>query len=195
MTGPSAGDAGYPRGVKLGVDVGTVRVGLAASDPDGILASPLKTVARDAKKNTDVGVIARLAAELGVVEVFVGLPRTLAGKEGQSAQMAADYAQHLADRLVVNGSPAQVRLIDERLTTVSAHRSLHEAGMSSRDHRKVIDQVAAAAILQHAIDMQKARGADVGRRVIAREQDSRPAPGNTDASAAAVPTTEHLKGR
>ncbi|MEV8150271.1 Holliday junction resolvase RuvX [Arthrobacter sp. NPDC080073] len=155
----------YPRGTKLGVDVGTVRVGVAICDPDGILATPFKTVSRDAKKNSDIGVIVRHVAELGVVQVFVGLPRTMKGEEHASAVMATDYAQLLAAHLQRRGLDVPVNLVDERLSTVTAHRNLHEAGMSSKDHRKVVDQVAAAGILQHAIDMQKARGADVGRRV------------------------------
>ena len=163
----------YPRGVKLGVDVGTVRVGVAVCDRDGILATPLRTLERNAKKNTDVRILASLAVELGVVEIFVGLPRTMKGEEHASARMASDYALLLAGKLGELGSEVPVRLVDERLSTVTAHRNLHEAGMSSRNHRKVVDQVAAAGILQHAIDMQKARGTEVGSRVYA---DSAPGP-------------------
>ncbi|WLQ06240.1 Holliday junction resolvase RuvX [Arthrobacter oryzae] len=163
----SAASGAYPQGIKLGVDVGTVRVGVAVCDRDGILATPLKTLERNARKNTDVRVLAALAAELGAVQIFVGLPRTLKGEEHASARMATDYAELLAQELAGRGSDIPVQLIDERLSTVTAHRNLHEAGMSSRNHRKVVDQVAAAGILQHAIDMQKARGTDVGSRVIA----------------------------
>jgi putative Holliday junction resolvase len=84
--------------------------------------------------------------------------------------MATDYAELLAEALAARGSDIPVQLVDERLSTVTAHRNLHEAGMSSRNHRKVVDQVAAAGILQHAIDMQKARGPDVGSRVFAVSQ-------------------------
>jgi len=166
MTNPAAA-GGYPQGVKLGVDVGTVRVGVATCDRDAILATPYKTLDRNAKKNSDVRVIARLAEELGAVQVFVGLPRTMKGEEHASARMATDYALLLVDELSARGLAVPVNLVDERLSSVTAHRNLHEAGMSSRDHRKVVDQVAAAGILQHAIDMQKARGADVGSRVTA----------------------------
>jgi putative Holliday junction resolvase len=130
----------------------------------------LKTLERNAKKNTDVRVLAALATELGAVQIFVGLPRTLKGEEHASARMATDYAELLAGALAGLGSDIPVQLIDERLSTVTAHRNLHEAGMSSRNHRKVVDQVAAAGILQHAIDMQKARGTDVGSRVFAVSQ-------------------------
>jgi putative Holliday junction resolvase len=163
----SAVPGAYPQGVKLGVDVGTVRVGVAVCDRDGILATPLRTLARNVKKNTDVRILADLAVELGAVEIFVGLPRTMKGEEHASARMATEYAQLLVSKLLEAGSGVQVRLVDERLSTVSAHRDLHQAGMSSRDHRKVVDQVAAAGILQHAIDMQKARGTEVGSRVSA----------------------------
>ncbi|MEN3345699.1 MAG: putative pre6S rRNA nuclease [Arthrobacter sp.] len=188
----------YPQGVKLGVDVGTVRVGVAVCDRDGILATPLRTLARNAKKNTDVRILAALAAELNAVEIFVGLPRTLKGEEHASARMASDYAQLLAGALKDSGSEVPVRLVDERLSTVTAHRNLREAGMSSKNHRKVVDQVAAAGILQHAIDMQKARGAEVGSRVYAES-----VPGPTGGGAQAGPAVhtpsaqcdQHKNGR
>ncbi|MEO8283885.1 MAG: Holliday junction resolvase RuvX [Pseudarthrobacter sp.] len=166
MTEPVAA-ADYPQGIKLGVDVGTVRVGVAICDPDAILATPYKTLDRNAKKNSDVRVIASLAQELGAVQVIVGLPRTMKGEEHASARMAAEYAGLLVTELAGRGLDVPVNLVDERLSSVTAHRNLHEAGMSSRNHRKVVDQVAAAGILQHAIDMQKARGTDVGSRVSA----------------------------
>ncbi|HEX9229209.1 MAG TPA: Holliday junction resolvase RuvX [Arthrobacter sp.] len=175
----------YPRGVKLGVDVGTVRVGVAICDRDGILATPLRTLERNAKKNTDVRILASMAVELGVVEIFVGLPRTMKGEEHSSARMASDYALLLAGKLGELGSEVPVQLVDERLSTVTAHRNLHEAGMSSRNHRKVVDQVAAAGILQHAIDMQKARGTEVGSRVYAES-----APGPTGDGAQAAPALD-----
>ena len=169
MTLSAASDA-YPQGIKLGVDVGTVRVGVAICDRDAILATPFKTLDRNPKKNSDVRVIAALAAERGAVQIFVGLPRTMKGEEHASARMATEYAQLLADELDRTGLEVPVNLVDERLSTVTAHRHLHEAGMSSKNHRKVVDQVAAAGILQHAIDMQKARGTDVGSRVRALSQ-------------------------
>ena len=182
---------GYPHGVKLGVDVGTVRVGVAVCDRDGILATPLRTLDRNAKKNSDVRILAALAEELGAVEIIVGLPRTLKGEEHASARMATDYAQILASRLREIGAEVPVRLVDERLSTVSAHRHLHEAGMSSRNHRKVVDQVAAAGILQHAIDMQKARGTEIGIRVYA---DATPGPTGDGAQAGPV-LNEHSASR
>jgi putative Holliday junction resolvase len=192
----------YPQGVKLGVDVGTVRVGVAVCDRDGILATPLRTLARNAKKNTDVRILAALAAELNAVEIFVGLPRTLKGEEHASARMASDYAQLLAGALKDSGSEVPVRLVDERLSTVTAHRNLREAGMSSKNHRKVVDQVAAAGILQHAIDMQKARGAEVGSRVYAESVPGPTGGGaqadpavHTPAAERSAPCDQHKNGR
>jgi putative Holliday junction resolvase len=186
MTDPVAA-GGYPQGDKLGVDVGTVRVGVAVCDRDSILATPYKTLDRNARKNSDVRVIAKLAEELGAVQVIVGLPRTMKGEEHASARMATDYALLLAAEFSRRGLAVPVNLVDERLSSVTAHRNLHEAGMSSRDHRKVVDQVAAAGILQHAIDMQKARGADVGSRVTAPPPSVDLGAGGTDETVRAIP--------
>ncbi|OUM39509.1 Holliday junction resolvase RuvX [Arthrobacter sedimenti] len=161
--------APYPFGPKLGVDVGQVRVGLAGCDRDGLLATPIRTLKRDARKNYDIRILVREALERGVVEIFVGLPRNLSGREGASAEMARTYAKLVVEELTRQSLVVPVRLVDERLSTVSAHRSLHAAGLSSREHRKVVDQVAAVEILQHAIDMQRSRGRDVGDPVPARD--------------------------
>lgn len=156
----------YPRGVKIGVDVGMVRVGVAASDRDGLLATPVRTLNRDTRKNRDLQLLLRNIRELAAVEVFVGLPRNLSGTESASTTMARDYAAALADLLFEAELDVPVRLIDERLTSVSAHRSLRQAGLNSREHRKVVDQVAAVEILQHAIDMQRNLERDVGEPVV-----------------------------
>lgn len=154
--------ASYPPGPKLGVDVGQVRVGLAGSDRDGLLATPIRTLQRDARKNSDVRSLVREAIERGVVQIFVGLPKNLSGREGTSAELARAYADLIVRELIRQSHPVPVRLVDERLSTVSAHRSLRSAGLNSREHRKVVDQVAAVEILQHAIHMQRSRGRDVG---------------------------------
>lgn len=136
----------------LAVDVGTVRVGVARSDPAGILATPLTTLARDATRNEDVVELARLVHDLGAVGVVVGLPRTLAGREGKSAEMARKYADMLGSKI----SPIPVRHVDERLTTVSAERKLHQNGVrGSKAIRAVIDQAAAVELLQHWLDSQR----------------------------------------
>ncbi|RKO20106.1 Holliday junction resolvase RuvX [Pseudarthrobacter phenanthrenivorans] len=186
MTNPAAA-GGYPQGIKLGVDVGTVRVGVAICDRDSVLATPYKTLDRNARKNSDIRIIANLVDELGAVQVIVGLPRTMKGEERSSAEMAREYAALLAGELAGRGLAVPVNLVDERLSSVTAHRHLHEAGMSSRNHRKVVDQVAAAGILQHAIDMQKARGADVGSRVTATTPSVEPGGSAQDKSVRATP--------
>lgn len=175
MTDPASAP-GYPVGPKLGVDVGMVRVGLAGSGSDSSLAMPIRTLARDAKKNSDIRVVVREAAERGAVQVFVGLPKNLSGRESESAAMARNYADLLATALQRAGLGIPVRLIDERLTTVSAHRALHSAGVGSRGHRKLVDQVAAVGILQHAIDMQRSLDRDVGDPVPVRQVDGDPSP-------------------
>lgn len=128
-----------------------MRIGVACSDPDGILATPVETVRRD-RSGKHVRRLAELAAELGVVEVVVGLPRTLADRTGPSAVDAMELAGELARRI----APIPVRLTDERLTTVSAQRSLRAAGVRAREQRAVIDQAAAVAILQSWLDQRRA---------------------------------------
>lgn len=145
-------------GRSLGIDVGTVRVGVAVSDPHGILATPLATIAR-ADDGSDLRAIAALVAEHEAVEVIVGLPRTLAGREGQAAQAARDFATALADELAGGSGGAAVAvpvtLADERLTTVVATRQLRDSGRPGRRQRAVVDQVAAVAILQGWLDTRR----------------------------------------
>ena len=135
-------------GVRVGVDLGSVRVGVAVSDPAGVLASPLVTLTRDPAGGADLAELARLVAERGAVEVVVGLPRSLSGRRGPAALAAEQYAAALAARV----APVPVRLADERLTTVAASRTLAERGISSRRRRPVVDQAAAVLILQGWLD-------------------------------------------
>jgi putative Holliday junction resolvase len=135
----------------LGVDVGTVRVGLALSDLSGTLASPLETLRR-AKNHSDLDRLAALVVEHEVTEVVVGEPVHLSGASGASARDAADYAQELADRI----PDVPVILIDERLSTVTAASHLREGGIDSRQQRSVIDQAAAVVILQQFLDSRRA---------------------------------------
>ena len=148
-------------GIRLGVDVGTVRVGLAASDPEGILATPVDTLERDPDADADLGVIATVVLQRQVLEVVVGLPRSLSGEEGAAARGARRYATALASRI----SPTPVRLIDERLTTIDAHRTLRDSGVSGRAQRAVVDQAAAVLILQTALDAEKSSGQAPGELV------------------------------
>jgi putative Holliday junction resolvase len=148
------------RGARLAVDVGTVRVGVAASDPDGVIAAPVTTLARDRAGDRDIGQLAELVAERAAIEVLVGLPTTLAGREGPAAAAARAYADRLAKRV----APVPVRLVDERLSTVSAERQLRASGRrgNARDRRRVVDQAAAVVFLQAALDTERATGAPPG---------------------------------
>jgi putative Holliday junction resolvase len=134
-----------------------VRVGLARSDPDGILATPLATLPRDLTGTVtppaDITVLAALVVEHEAVEVIVGLPVTLAGVEGLAAADARGYAESLQGAI----QPIPVRLTDERMTTVVASRRLAERGVRGRRHRAVVDQVAAVEILQGWLDNQRRR--------------------------------------
>jgi putative Holliday junction resolvase len=126
---------------------------VAASDPDGVLATPVETVRRD-RVGGHLRRLTELVNELEVVEVVVGLPRTLADRAGPAAQDAIALADELAQRI----PPIPVRLADERLTTVTAQRSLREAGIRTKAQRAVIDQAAAVAILQGWLDQRRSRG-------------------------------------
>jgi putative Holliday junction resolvase len=129
------------------VDVGSVRVGVALSDPAGILATPLVTLARDVRTGRDLARLGEFVLEYDIVEVIVGLPRHLSGHHGVSARDATGYADQLRIRI----DPVPVRLVDERLSTVGASRSLRENGRR-HDQRMVLDQAAAAFILQGWLD-------------------------------------------
>ncbi|GAA5166819.1 MULTISPECIES: Holliday junction resolvase RuvX [Amycolatopsis] len=154
---PGESDPGAGR--RLAVDVGSVRVGVALSDPAPVLASPLVTLSRDAHSDSDLDQLAGLVSEHEVVEVIVGLPRTLADRHGQAAEIAVAYAGKLAGRI----APVPVRLADERLTTVSAARMLSQRGVKGRKQRAVVDQAAAVEILQGWLDGRAAHLAREGR--------------------------------
>jgi putative Holliday junction resolvase len=149
------------RGTRFGVDVGKARVGVSRSDPDGILATPVKTLRRDLKKGTDLAVLTRMIREAEAAAVYVGLPLNLHGQATPSTEDAENYALALATSL----DDVEVRLVDERLTTVSAQRKLHESGQSVKSSRSVIDQAAAVDILQQALEVERARGQRAGEAV------------------------------
>lgn len=162
-------------GVRVGVDVGEARVGLAASDPDGVLATPVATLERDHEGGRDLERIAREVLERDGVQVYVGLPLGLGGGEGVASARARDYADRL-HRLLPD---VAVHLLDERLTTVDAHRALHDSGVAGRKHRARVDQVAAVFILQAALDTERATGRPAGRPVSGRKPRARrPGRGN-----------------
>ncbi len=153
---PVSGAVPVRAGVRLAVDVGSVRVGVARSDPGGVLASPL-TVLRSGPDAKDE--LVALAA--GAIEVIVGLPTSLSGREGPAAAGARGFAADLAERL----APVPVRLVDERFTTTEAHDALRRGGKDSRARRQVVDAAAAAVLLQAALDAERATGHPLGQLV------------------------------
>lgn len=144
-------------GVRLGVDVGKARVGVAVCDRDGMLATPVATLAR---VDADERSFRILSEEYGAIEIVVGLPLSLNGGDTASTTDARDFASMLANAL---GMP--VRLVDERLSTVSAQRALRDSGRRTKESRAVIDQVAAVIILQNALDSERSAGRPPGTLV------------------------------
>lgn len=143
-------------GVRVGIDVGKARIGVARSDLHGILATPVATVPRG---DGDVAEIQRIAEEADAIELVVGLPLSLSG----TSTASTDDAKHFARLLVRPDRP--VRLVDERLSTVSAQQALRANGRTVKNSRSVIDQVAAVIILQHALDAERTRGSAPGALV------------------------------
>ncbi len=139
-------------GVRLGLDWGDARIGVAACDRDGLLAFGVGRVTAGAGELAD---LLALVTEYQPVEIVVGLPRSLSGGEGPAAAKIRDKAVGLLDEIHRAGHRIDVRMVDERLTTVSAARSLREAGRRARQHRSVIDQTAAATILEHALSIER----------------------------------------
>jgi len=151
------------RGVRLGVDVGKARVGVASCDPDGLLATPVETLPRAVALDS----LARLAQEREPLEIVVGLPIALSGGHTASTDDAEQFARELAELVA-----APVRLVDERLSTVQAASGLRAAGRSSKNQRQVIDQAAAVILLQHAVDSEKARGVPPGQLLVLKGNDA-----------------------
>ncbi|HXA62077.1 MAG TPA: Holliday junction resolvase RuvX [Streptosporangiaceae bacterium] len=148
-------------GIRVGVDVGSVRIGIARCDPGGILASPLETVRRG---KGDLARIVEIVAEWEAVEVIVGLPVSMSGREGPAAAIAREFAVQLSRLL-----PADtVRLYDERLTTVTAESGLRERGVKGKARRLVIDQAAAVVLLQAVLDKERLTGRPPGEIVQGR---------------------------
>jgi putative holliday junction resolvase len=144
--------------VRLGIDLGSVRIGVARSDAGGVLASPLETVPRG---SDSVDRLAALATEHKAVEVIVGLPASLSGREGKAAAEVRKLTSAIARDL----APVPVRLVDERFTTVLAHDALRARGMGSRARRNAVDKAAAAVLLQSALDAERSTGEPPGTLV------------------------------
>ena len=141
------------RGVRLGIDVGKARVGVARSDPDGLLAVPVETLPRAEALDTLVS----LTTDYDALEVIVGLPISLRGTDTDSTTDAREFAAQLAEKVNV-----PVRLVDERLSTVSAQQMLSSGGTEARKQRQIIDQASAVIILQHSLDQESRTGAAPG---------------------------------
>lgn len=150
-------------GARLGIDVGRARIGVARCDPSAILAVPVETVPRSAEGDDDVRRILAIAEEHGAIELVVGNPLSMSGTPTASTADAVAFARRLA------ATGAIVRLVDERLSTVSAQQALRAAGKSSRKQRPIVDQAAAVIILQHAIDSERASGNAPGHTISADE--------------------------
>ncbi len=144
--------------MRLAVDVGSVRIGVARSDAGGLLASPLTVVKRG---RGDLDALAELTEEATAIEVVAGLPTSLSGREGPAARTAREFAVALAGRI----APVPVRLVDERFTTASAHEALRRGGKDSKARRQVVDAAAAAIILQAALDAERGTGYPPGELV------------------------------
>lgn len=153
---------GFRRGVRLGIDVGRARVGVARSDPDGMLAVPVETVPRD---DASIDRIVQIAREYDLLEFVVGLPVNMQGADTPSTTDAREFAAALQVR---SGLP--VRLVDERLSTVTAHAALRSSGRSQKKSRSIVDQVAAVVLLQQAIDMEKSTGNPAGATISPDEE-------------------------
>jgi len=150
---------GFRRGVRIALDWGDARIGVAASDPEGVLAYPVMTVRAGAG---EIDQLAAVVAEYEPIEVLVGFPRSLSGGEGPAAAQARERAARLAGSIVV-----PVRLVDERLTTVTASQRLREGGKKAREQRELIDAAAAVAILEQALAFEQSQERPPGELVSA----------------------------
>ena len=153
---------GFRRGVRLGIDVGRARVGVARCDPDGMLAVPVETVQRT---EASIDRIAQIAAEYEILEFVVGLPVNMQGRDTASTTDAREFAAALQQH---TGAP--VRLVDERLSTVTAHAALRTSGRSQKSSRSIVDQIAAVVLLQQAIDTEKSTGNPPGATIPLNEE-------------------------
>ncbi|CAB4939081.1 unannotated protein [freshwater metagenome] len=169
------GEGAFRRGIRLGIDVGSVRVGVARSDPAGTLAFPVATLARPkavAAGRPDLDALVDLVREYEPLEIIVGLPLGLDGREGAAASAARAYVADLALWLAERRVMVAIRLLDERFSTSQAARGLRSAGRDARSGRAVIDQAAAVIIVQHALDAEQATGIPPGTLIDHAEDHS-----------------------
>ena len=160
---PGADDPGAGR--RIGLDVGTVRIGVAVSDREAKLATPVETVARETgfrdRGKGDIDRLLEIVDEYEVVEIVVGLPRDLKGHGSSSVKHAKEIAFRINRRLSGAGRSIPVRMADERLTTVAATAALRASGVSEKAGRSIIDQAAAVEILQSWLDARAANNQEL----------------------------------
>jgi putative Holliday junction resolvase len=170
----SATSGSFRRGVRIGIDVGAVRVGVARTDPDAVLAVPVRTITRPRARSaprTDLVELADLVAEYEPLELVVGLPLTLSGESGPAVAAVQAYVADLGEVLAERGLSTPMRLVDERLSTAAAAKGLRSAGRDARSGRSVIDQAAAVIIVQDAVDAERRTGTPPGH-VVRRDTDT-----------------------
>ena len=148
------------KGRRLAIDVGTVRIGLAICDPDGILSSPLPALIRSGELAETLNAISNLVDEYSPIEVYIGDPISLSGGQSASTQHARDFAMKLADLISV-----PIRLVDERLTTVTASAKLRSSGKDAKQSRPFIDSASAVEILEQALATLRISGKTPGELV------------------------------
>ncbi|WP_441247276.1 Holliday junction resolvase RuvX [Kitasatospora sp. McL0602] len=148
----------FRRGRRIAVDVGDARIGVASCDPDGLIATPVETVPAGGRSQAR---LKEIVEEYDAIEVVVGLPRSLSGKEGPAAVKVRAYAGRLAALV----APVTVRLVDERMTTVTAAQGMRASGRNAKKGRSVIDQAAAVVILQSALETERVSGRAPGECV------------------------------
>ena len=148
------------KGRRLAIDVGTVRIGLAICDPDGILSSPLAALARSQDLSETLQIVSDLVTEHNAIEVYVGDPISLSGGQNASTRDAREFAEKLAALI-----SAPIRLVDERLTTVTASAKLRDSGKDARQSKSLIDSASAVEILEQALATLRVSGKAPGRQV------------------------------
>jgi putative Holliday junction resolvase len=136
------------RGRRIAFDYGDVRIGVATSDADSIICSPLITL--KANDKSLLKSISEIFLEIEPVQIFVGKPALLSGKEGVATEKAVHFADFLRGITDV-----EIIMVDERLSTVSAARNLRESGRNAKESKDSIDMAAAVGILEFAIDLEK----------------------------------------
>ena len=141
------------KGKRLAIDVGSVRIGLASCDADAILSSPLPALKRSSNSTEVVTAIKELVADLQIIEVIVGDPVSMSGGVTSSTIDARELAAEIALAISI-----PVRLVDERLTTVSAQAKLRQSGKDSRDAKSFIDSASAVEILEQALNSERSSG-------------------------------------